>query len=89
MPAACCIVCAAQMIVASKTLQSSSIMGLFARVVKLVYTAGLKPAAANHGMPVRSRSLAPRAINIAKTRVRGFEPGRSPLSFGLLYRYSL
>ena len=44
---------------AIKKMRSSSIIRLFARVVKLVYTAGLKPAAANPGMPVRFRSLAP------------------------------
>jgi hypothetical protein len=38
---------------------TSSIIRLCARVVKLVYTAGLKPAAAKPGMPVRFRSLAP------------------------------
>src|ERR1035437_8020681 len=53
------------MTAASQRTQSSSIIRLFARVVKLVYTAGLKPAAANHGMPVRFRSLAPHPVRIA------------------------
>ncbi len=44
---------------AFKMAPHSSIIRMFARVVKLVYTAGLKPAAANPGMPVRFRSLAP------------------------------
>jgi hypothetical protein len=57
---------AAEAIAASKIMRSSSIIRVFARVVKLVYTAGLKPAAANHGMPVRFRSLAPRAASFAK-----------------------
>lgn len=54
---------AIRVIVASWITRSSSIMRLIARVVKLVYTAGLKPAAANHGMPVRFRSLAPHSVH--------------------------
>ena len=55
-----------RLIVASWITRSSSIMRLIARVVKLVYTAGLKPAAANHGMPVRFRSLAPHPVHFMR-----------------------
>jgi hypothetical protein len=68
---------AAAAIVASKMMWSSSIIRVFARVVKLVYTAGLKPAAANHGMPVRFRSLAPRAASFAKEKPGNVVPNRA------------
>lgn len=58
-----------RLIVASWITRSSSIMRLIARVVKLVYTAGLKPAAANHGMPVRFRSLAPHSVHFIESRI--------------------
>ena len=61
---------AGKLLMAFKLVRSSSIIRLFARVVKLVYTAGLKPAAANTGMPVRFRSLAPLAIVNSTAQMR-------------------